>query len=82
MLVTPSKTIVVPAGSVVKNLPEMAGDTGLIPESGRSPEEGNGNPLQYCRLDNSTALVVIAQFHVNSLAIGYNFYSLERQNNY
>ena len=24
-----------------------AGDTGLIPESGRSPGEGNGNPLQY-----------------------------------
>ena len=24
-----------------------AGDPGLIPESGRSPGEGNGNPLQY-----------------------------------
>jgi len=29
-----------------------AGDPGLIPESGRSPGEGNGNPLQYsCRED-------------------------------
>ena len=29
------------------------GDLGLIPESGRSPGEGNGNPLQYSCLDNS-----------------------------
>ena len=36
-----------PGGSVVKNLPAKAGDMGSIPGSGRSPEEGNGNPLQY-----------------------------------
>ena len=30
-----------------------AGDLGLIPGSGRSPGEGNGNPLQYSCLDNS-----------------------------
>ena len=30
-----------------------AGDLDLIPESGRSPGEGNGNPLQYSCLDNS-----------------------------
>ena len=30
-----------------------AGDPGLFPGSGRSPGEGNGNPLQYC-LENST----------------------------
>ena len=30
-----------PGGSVVKNLPVNAGDVGLIPESGRSPGEGN-----------------------------------------
>ena len=28
------------------------GDAGLIPGSGRSPEEGNGNPLQYSCLGN------------------------------
>ena len=28
------------------------GDSGLIPESGRSPGEGNGNPLQYSCLEN------------------------------
>jgi len=29
-----------------------AGDLGLIPRSGRSPGEGNGNPLQYSCLEN------------------------------
>ena len=36
-----------PADSLVKNLPVSAGDSGLIPGSGRSPGEGNGSPLQY-----------------------------------
>ena len=30
----------------------QAGDTGSIPWSGRSPGEGNGNPLQYSCLEN------------------------------
>ena len=30
----------------------LAGDAGLIPASGRSPGEGNGNPLQYPCLEN------------------------------
>ena len=30
-----------------------AGDLGLIPESGRSPGEGNGYPFQYSCLENS-----------------------------
>ena len=40
---------------MVKNLPASAGNTGdmgLIPGSGRSPGEGNGNPLQYSCLEN------------------------------
>ena len=41
-----------PEGSVVKNLPANAGDSGLIPGSGRPPGEGNGNPLQYSCLEN------------------------------
>ena len=36
---------------MVKNLCS-AGDLGLIPGSGRSPGEGNGNPLQYSCLEN------------------------------
>ena len=34
-------------GSVVKNPPANSGDVSSIPGSGRSPGEGNGNPLQY-----------------------------------
>ena len=30
----------------------QAGDAGLIPRSGRSPGEGNGDPLQYSCLEN------------------------------
>ena len=41
-----------PGGSVVKNLPANAGDVISIPGSGRSPGEGNGNPLQYSCLEN------------------------------
>ena len=41
-----------PGGSVIKNLPTKAGDAGSIPGSGRSPGEGNGNPLQYSCLEN------------------------------
>ena len=40
----------------VKNLSANAGnigDMGSLPESGRSPGEGNGNPLQYVCLENS-----------------------------
>ena len=41
-----------PGGSVVKNLPADTGDAGSTPESGRSPGVGNGNPLQYSRMEN------------------------------
>ena len=41
-----------PDGSMVKNLPAMAGDPGLIPGLGRSPGEGNGYSLQYSCLGN------------------------------
>ena len=41
-----------PAGSEVKASAWNAGDPGSIPGSGRSPGEGNGNPLQYSCLEN------------------------------
>ena len=41
-----------PGGSVVIDLPAKSGDVGLIPGPGRSPAEGNGNPLQYSCLGN------------------------------
>ena len=42
-----------PCGSDGKESAYNAGDWGLIPELGRSPGEGNGNPLQYSGLENS-----------------------------
>ena len=42
----------VPDGSAGKETACNAGDVGSIPGSGRSPGEGNGNPLQYCCLRN------------------------------
>ena len=43
-----------PCSSDGKESTWNAGDLGLIPGSGRSPGEGNGNPLQYSCLENST----------------------------
>ena len=43
-----------PDGSDVKASACNAGDLGSIPGSGRSPGEGNGNPLQYSCLENPT----------------------------
>ena len=39
--------MVFPSGSLVKNLPAIGGDPGLIPGLRRSPGEGNDKPLQY-----------------------------------
>ena len=41
-----------PHSSVGKESASNAGDLGLIPGSGRSPGEGNGNPLQFSCLKN------------------------------
>ena len=46
-----------PGGMVVKNQTAHAGDArdmGLTPGLGRTPGGGNGNPLQYSCLENST----------------------------
>ena len=52
-----------PGGSVVKNLPANSGDTGdlgSIPEKGRSPRGGNGNPL------------LSGEFHGQRRLVGYS----------
>ena len=41
-----------PGGSEVEASACYVGDLGSIPGSGRSPGEGNGNPLQYSCLEN------------------------------
>ena len=46
------QTFSFPGGTVVKNMPANAGDMGSILGWGRSPGEGNGNPLQYSCLEN------------------------------
>ena len=60
---------------VVKNSPSNAGDikdAGLIPESGRSPRVGNGNTLQYSRLENPMDLET-CQATVHGVArVGHN----------
>ena len=43
-----------PGGSEVKASAYNTGDLGSIPGPGRSPGEGNGNPLQYSWLENPT----------------------------
>ena len=42
----------IPGGSEVKASAYNVGDLGSIPVLGRSPGEGNGNPLQYSCLEN------------------------------
>ena len=42
-----------PGSSMAKNLTANAGDSGLIPGSGRSPGRGNGNLFQYSCLEKS-----------------------------
>ena len=42
----------IPGGSGGKLSAWNEGDQGLIPGSGRSPGEGNGNPLQYSHLES------------------------------
>ena len=42
-----------PGDSDGKESASNTGDPGSIPELGRSPGEGNGNPLQYSCLENS-----------------------------
>ena len=53
-----SSRIGFPGVSVVKKRPANAGDAGWIPGVGRSPGEGNGNPLQYSCLGNPMDRVV------------------------
>ena len=48
----------IPCGSAGKESSCNVGDLGLIPGLGRSPEEGNGYPLQYSGLENFLDCIV------------------------
>ena len=54
MVYSTPKIMGFPSGSAVKNMSANTGDTGLILGSRRPPGGGNGNPLQYSCLENST----------------------------
>ena len=57
-----------PGGSEVKASASNAGDPGLIPGLGRSPGEGNGNPLQYSCLENP----IDGESHGRRSLVGYS----------
>ena len=52
LFIEQKKKILFQVALVVKNPPADARDAGSIPGSGRSPGEGNANPLQYSCLEN------------------------------
>ena len=69
--------VALPSGAELKILPVSAGDTGeagSVPGSGRSPEGGNDNPLQYSCWDNLMDRGLFAtawtEAHQASLSIG------------
>ena len=60
---------------MVKNLPTNAGDirdASLIPESGRSPGGGNGNPLQYSCLENPHGWRSLGATVIGLQRVGHN----------
>ena len=57
---------------MVRNLPASAGDLGSIPGLGRSPGEGNGNPLQYSSLENPWIEETGRLWSMGSQSIRYN----------
>ena len=56
---------------MVKNPSAKEGNVGSIPGSGRSPEEGNGNPLQYSCLKNPMDRVVYSPWY-QSQRVGHD----------
>ena len=57
---------------MVMNLPANAGDMGSIPGSGRSPGEGNGNPLQCSCLENPWTEEPVRLQSMGSKRVGHN----------
>ena len=77
-------TIIFPGGSDGKVSAYNAGDPGSIPRSGRSPAEGNGNPLQYSCLESPVdkrTLWVTVHGVANSRTRCSYFRALERSRN-
>ena len=62
-----------PGGSDGKESACNEGDLGLIPGSGRSPGEGNGNPLQYSCLENPMGGGALWLQSMGLQRVGYNW---------
>ena len=62
-----------PGGSLVKNPAASAGDAGSIPGLGRSPGEGNGNPLQCSYLENPMDRGAGGLQSIGSQRVGHNW---------
>ena len=67
---------------MVKNLPASAGNTGSIPGSGRSPGEGNGNPLQCSCLGNPMNMGVCWATAHGVARVGQDLVSKQQQRFY
>ena len=65
-----------PGGSEVKVSSCNAGDLGSIPGLGRSPREGNGNPLQYSCLENPMDGEAWGPQSMGSQRVGHNWATL------
>ena len=77
-----------PGGSDGKASARNAGDPGLIPGLGRSPGEGNGNPLQDCCLENpmdrgawqaAVHGVTKSQARLSDFTFTFHFHALEKE---
>ena len=69
----------IPGGSVVKNPPVNAGNSGLIPGLGRSPGKGNGNPFQYSCLGNPMNRGLVGSNPWGCTTVRYNLASKQQQ---
>ena len=64
---------------MVKNPPDNARDAGLIPGLGRSPGEGNDNPLQYSCLENLMDRGACGPQSVGSQRVGHDRVTKQQQ---
>ena len=81
----PRLGIGLPCGSDSKESPCNEGDLGSVSGSGRSPGEGNGNPLQYSCLENSMDWratlhgVEKSQTRLSDFTLTFHFHALEQE---
>ena len=70
-----------PCSSVGKESAYNAGDLGSVPGLGRSPGEGNGNPLQYSCLENLMDCSLPGSFVHGVARVGHNLATKPPNNN-